>query len=66
MHWHLPTEGAKTINGLIIEHMETIPEVGTTALVDGYPIEVVQTSPSAVKTVRIDPTYRQRVRAKPL
>ena len=28
-HWDFPTEGPKTLNGLIIEYMETIPESGT-------------------------------------
>lgn len=65
MHWQLPTKGAKTLNGLVIEFLETIPEAGTSLLVNGYPIEIVQTSANAVKTVRIDPTYRQRTRPRP-
>ncbi len=60
MQWDLPTDGAKTLNGMITEYLETIPEVGTSLLLSGYPIEVVQTSSSSVKTVRIDPSYRQR------
>lgn len=55
LHWHLPIDGPKTLNGLIIEYMESIPESGTSLLLSGYPIEVVQVSGSAVKTVRIDP-----------
>jgi len=53
--FQLPTSGPKTLNGLIIEHMETIPEAGTTILVANYPLEVVQTTGNAVKTVRIAP-----------
>ncbi len=59
MHWHLPTEGAKTLNGLVIEYLETIPEAGTSLLLNGYPIEIVQTSANAVKTIRIDPNYKR-------
>jgi len=60
MEWELPTDGPKTINGLIIEHMEFIPEPGTSIMIAGYPIEVVQTSTSAVKTARIYPILRRR------
>ena len=51
----LPTDGPKTLNGLIIEHLESIPETGTTVLINNYPLEVVQKTDSAVKTVRIAP-----------
>ncbi len=53
--WQLHDDGPKTINGLILEHMESIPEPGTSVLIDGYPIEVVQTHNNAVRTVRIQP-----------
>jgi Mg2+/Co2+ transporter CorB len=53
--FQLPATGPKTLNGLIIEHMEAIPEPGTTILVANYPLEVVQTTGNAVKTVRIAP-----------
>jgi Mg2+/Co2+ transporter CorB len=58
LHWQLPTEGPKTLNGLIIEYLEHIPDPGTSLLLDGYPIEIVQTSQNAVKTVRIDPRLK--------
>lgn len=53
MNWDLPTEGAKTLNGLILEHLETIPETGTGLRLGDYPIEIVQTSDNVVKLVRI-------------
>lgn len=55
LDWMLHDDGPKTINGLILEHMESIPEPGTSVLIDGYPIEVVQTHRNAVRTVRIRP-----------
>lgn len=55
MNWHLPTSGPKTLNGLILEYLETIPQPGTSLKLAGYPLEIVQTSGSAVKTVRIQP-----------
>ncbi|QKT04714.1 HlyC/CorC family transporter [Ectothiorhodospiraceae bacterium 2226] len=60
MQWQIPTDGPKTLNGLIIEYLETIPEPGTSLLLAGYPIEVVQTSANAVRTVRIRPGLRKR------
>jgi Mg2+/Co2+ transporter CorB len=61
MHCDLPTDGPKTLNGMITEYLETIPEAGTSLLLEGYPIEIVQTGSSSVKTVRIDPTLRKPV-----
>lgn len=55
LQWRLPTDGPKTINGLILEYMETIPEPGTSVLISGYPVEILQTKDNAVKTVRIGP-----------
>lgn len=60
MQWNLPTDGPKTLNGMIIEYLETIPEAGTSLLFAGYPLEIVQTTASAVKTVRIDPHFREK------
>ena len=59
LEWDLPTEGPKTLNGLIIEYLEHIPDPGTSMLLGGYPIEIVQTSQNAVKTVHIDPSLKQ-------
>ncbi len=53
LHWDLPTDGAKTVNGLILEELETIPSPGTTLDIDGFSIEIMQTADKAVKTVRI-------------
>jgi len=55
---HFDTSGPKTINGLILEHLENIPEPGTSLKVAGYPIEIIQTQDRMVKVVRIFPTQR--------
>lgn len=49
----LPTNGPKTINGLILEYMETIPDADTSLKISGYPIDIVQTKDNSIKTVRI-------------
>jgi Mg2+/Co2+ transporter CorB len=51
----LPLEGAKTLNGLILEHLEDIPEPGTSLKIAGYPIEIIQTQDRLVKVARIFP-----------
>ncbi len=52
-NWELPTDGPKTINGLIVELLETIPEPNTCLKISGYPIEIVETGENRVRTVRI-------------
>jgi len=59
MHWHLPTDGPKTFSGLITEHMESIPEPGTSLMLAGYPVEIVQTKDNIVKTALINPATRR-------
>ena len=60
LNWKLHEDGPKTINGLILEHMQSIPEPGTTVLIDRYPIEVVQIQNNAVKAVRMSPRLPAR------
>ncbi len=56
---HLPLEEAKTLNGLILEHLQDIPEAGTSLKIGDYPIEIIQTQDRAVKVARLFPP-RQR------
>jgi Mg2+/Co2+ transporter CorB len=49
----LPLDGPKTLNGLIIEHFQDIPEAGVSLKIAGVPIEIVQTRDRVVKTVRL-------------
>jgi Mg2+/Co2+ transporter CorB len=64
MHWELPVDGPRTLSGLIVEYLESIPEPGTSLLIAGYPVEVVQTKGNVVKTVRVRPELRQQARAE--
>ena len=59
MQWDLPTDGPKTINGLIVEYLEAIPEPGTSFRLAGYTIEIVQTKGNTVKIARITPPSQQ-------
>ena len=53
MNWNLPTDGPKTLNGLIVELLETIPESGTGVTVADYPIEILDSSEHGIKRVRV-------------
>ena len=50
-----PLEGPKTINGLLLEQLEAIPEAGTTLSIAGHPVEILQVQNRMVKVVRILP-----------
>jgi Mg2+/Co2+ transporter CorB len=52
----LPSDGPKTLNGLILEALESIPESGTSLRIGNHTVEIVQTTGQSVKTVRIMPT----------
>jgi Mg2+/Co2+ transporter CorB len=49
----LPIDGPKTLNGLIIEHFQDIPEAGVSLKIAGVPMEIVQTQDRVVRTVRL-------------
>jgi Mg2+/Co2+ transporter CorB len=49
----LPLGGPKTLNGLILEHFQDIPESGVSLKIAGVPMEIVQTQDRVVRTVRL-------------
>jgi Mg2+/Co2+ transporter CorB len=49
----LPVDGPRTLNGLIVEHLQDIPEVGVTVRVGNTQMEVVQTQDRKIKMVRL-------------
>ena len=48
-----PLDGPKTINGLLLEYLEDIPEPGLTVTIGDYPIEILQVQDKMVKVVRL-------------
>lgn len=50
-----PLDGPKTLNGLILEYLQDIPEAGIGLNIAGYPMEIIQTKNRVVKTVKIFP-----------
>jgi Mg2+/Co2+ transporter CorB len=53
MGWSLPASGPRTLNGLIVEYLETIPDAGTSLRLNDYSLDILQTGDNAVKTVRL-------------
>jgi len=56
----LPTDGPKTLSGMIIEHLQMIPHSRVSMRIAGYPIEVTEIEAKMVKTLRIWPKLRQQ------
>ncbi|MEN7343500.1 MAG: HlyC/CorC family transporter [Pseudomonadota bacterium] len=53
LNWDLPTDGAKTVNGLVQEQLETIPDAGTALTVGDCHIEIVERNDNMVLEARM-------------
>jgi Mg2+/Co2+ transporter CorB len=51
--WELPTDGPKTLNGLIVEKLETIPKASACVKISGYPIEIIESDENRIRSVRV-------------
>lgn len=58
-NWSLPLRGPRTINGLIIEFLESLPHAGSAMLINNYPIEIIQVKENRVKQARIFPRLKK-------
>jgi Mg2+/Co2+ transporter CorB len=54
-----PLEGPRTLNGLLLEHLEAMPEAGVSVMIAGYPVEIVQVQERMVKTAKISARRKQ-------
>ena len=52
--WQLPTDGPKTLNGLLLERLETIPEAGTSLRIGNLDMHVLQIAENTIRTVRVN------------
>ncbi len=57
--WKLPLDGPRTVNGLVMERLEQIPQPGRQLEIDGYLFEITETRANVVKDARITPGGRQ-------
>lgn len=53
LHWQLPENGPKTLNGLITERLENIPDNSVGLSIGDYRMEILQTKDNMIKSVRI-------------
>ncbi len=53
--WQLPDLGPKTLNGLLLEKLENIPQAGTSLRIGALEFEVLQTVDNSIRTVRVRP-----------
>ncbi|VAX13043.1 Putative membrane protein YfjD [hydrothermal vent metagenome] len=58
--WNLSAEGPKTLNGVILEYLEQIPDPGTSLMLEQYPIEITQSNINVVKTIRYNPAWNAK------
>ncbi|CAN5272808.1 CNNM domain-containing protein [soil metagenome] len=57
--WRFNTSGPKTLSGIIVEYLESLPHPGTTVLISGYPVDIVRVHGNMVKTARVHPHLRK-------
>ena len=50
---NFPLDGAKTLNGLILDHLQQIPETGISIQISGHYLEILQTKDKSVKSVKL-------------
>ncbi len=55
LSWRLPAKGPKTINGLVLEQLETLPQTGARVAIDGYTLEITDARANVIKAARIWP-----------
>ncbi len=55
-----PLDTAKTLNGLILEQLQDMPEAGVSLKIADYPVEIVQTQGRVVKIAKIFPALRDK------
>ena len=53
LEWELPTEGPKTLSGLILEEVQTIPDTNIGLSIDGYRIETVLIKDNVIKLAKL-------------
>ena len=53
LEWDLPTHGPKTLNGLVLEYLETIPENNLCLRIGDYLIETLQIKDNVIKSLKV-------------
>lgn len=56
LKWDLPTDGPRTLNGLILEHLEEIPETEISLEIDQHNMEIVAVEENKINLVKVFPS----------
>ena len=54
LKWELPTEGPKTLSGLILEEIQTIPDTNVGLSIENYRIETVLIKDNVIKLAKVE------------
>lgn len=55
LRWKLPTDGPRTLNGLILEHLEEIPETKLSVRISGHAMEIMEIEENRITQVKVYP-----------
>tara|TARA_B100001540_G_scaffold286062_1_gene279559 strand:+ start:712 stop:1971 length:1260 start_codon:yes stop_codon:yes gene_type:complete len=55
LQWTLPTDGPKTLSGLMLEYLESFPDAKAGMIIDNYRLEILELQGTVVKAVRVKP-----------
>ncbi|MBF9001485.1 MULTISPECIES: HlyC/CorC family transporter [Vibrio] len=64
LRWKLPTDGPRTLNGLILEHLEEIPESKLSVEVAKHPMEILELEENRIKLVKVFPSKLKKKKQK--
>ncbi|PKH05419.1 HlyC/CorC family transporter [Moritella sp. Urea-trap-13] len=65
MNWHFPTDGPKTLNGLILEYLEEIPVSNISLKIAGHPLEVLAIENNVIQRVRVQSAEKSKSNTAP-
>ena len=60
LNWKLPTDGPRTLNGLILELLEDIPDSRLSIEVGGHQMEIIEVSENKIKLVKVLPAQLKK------
>jgi len=58
LHWQLPTDGPRTLNGLILEYLEDIPESQVSIEIEKHPMEIMKFTENKISLVQVFPAKK--------
>ncbi|HBV74995.1 MULTISPECIES: HlyC/CorC family transporter [Vibrio] len=59
LNWKLPTDGPRTLNGLILEHLEDIPESYLSIEIANHKMELIEIAENKIKLVKVYPSKKK-------